>query len=576
MDTKKKTMSIRTKLLVIAILPAALLSLLIAYLAATNLKTGMQEEAFKGLRGIAMALQNAYDLKDAGFYTSDESGVIRKGNTVVSRQYQIVDSFKKTTRYEVTLFYGDTRIATSLIDDTTRERLVGTKASPEVAQAVLNLGEEYSDTNVVINGEQYYGYYVPVRQNASIVGMVFAGIPSSEANAFVMKKAAVILGSAVVMLGIVAVVGVLFALSLADAIKKAEAVIVELGKGNLNVTVQEKAKKRQDEVGSMSRELENLVVRLVDIITRVKQSSKVLYTSGTSLEQMADQTNSTTEEISRAVEDVSRGAMNQAEETETASTNIEKMGRVITEIVTSVNELGRASVHMKKASDESSVIIGELSVSNDKTTDAIERIGGQVRTTNDSVQAIRKAVDLITSIASQTNLLSLNASIEAARAGEQGRGFAVVAAEIQKLAEESSKSAEEIGRIIDRLAKESSQTVVIMDEIEEVISEQRSKLNKTKEHFHLVTGGVASAKKEADLIQSQTSYCDEAREKIMDVIQNLSAISEENAANAEETNASMEELNATITLLSEASGQLLELSVELEDTMAFFQIDVAV
>ena len=111
-----------------------------------------------------------------------------------------------------------------------------------------------------------------------------------------------------------------------------------------------------------------------------------------------------------------------------------------------------------------------------------------------------------------------------------------------------------------------------MDEVNEIVGEQRLKLEQTKEKFQLVTEGVSSTRKESEVIEKQTTACDGARAKIMDVIQNLSAISEENAASTQETNASMEELNATLNLLAESAKDLLELSTELEKSMDFFQV----
>ena len=569
---KKRNFSIKLKLLLIALLPSLILSVTLSYLAAVNIRTGMQEEALKGLRGIALALQEVYTSTDAGDYAMDASGNVTKGNLVISGNYEIVDSLHASTNYELTMFYGDTRITTSLTDSANGERLVGTKASDQVIQTVLQNGEEFSDTNVIINGEPYYGYYVPITQNGSVIGMAFAGLHKQEAENFIQQKVMAIAGVSSVVLLVILVISFLFAFKLGSAIGHAEEVISQLGKGNLKVKVNEKAKKRKDEIGAMTRELELLINELVEVIANVKNSSKVLFTSGTSLEEMANQTSTTTNEISHAVEDISRGAMTQAEETETASGSIIEMGNIITEIVGSVGALGQSSLHMKNASDESAVIIHELSLSNDRTTDAIEKIGQQVHTTNDSVQAIRQAVDLITSIADETSLLSLNASIEAARAGEHGRGFAVVASEIQKLAEESNNSAQEIGKIIDNLLKQSEQTVVVMDEVNEIVGEQRLKLEQTKEKFQLVTEGVSSTSKESEVIEKQTTACDGARAKIMDVIQNLSAISEENAASTQETNASMEELNATLNLLAESAKDLLELSTELEKSMDFFQV----
>lgn len=571
-ERKKVKFPIMARLLLVSILPVFIMGAVMTIFSARSIRSGMQEEAFKGLRGIAVSLQEIYASVDSGDYTQDASGIVMKGALQVSDNYEYVDALKKKTDYDVTLFYGDTRVTTSLTDSQTGERLVGTKASDAVIKTVLGEQKEYEDDAVVINGNPYFGYYVPIVQGGKTVGMVFAGMPSSSANAYINSKITIIATISVVLMLISCVVALFSALGLARGIGKAERVIYEVGNGNLNVAVDQKAKKRTDEIGSMTRELEKLVSELTSIIGNVKQTSKVLYDSGLSLEETATQTSLTTDEISRAIEGISKGAISQAGDVETASHNVGNMGDVITEIVGSVGELGRNSATMKEASDKSSVIISELSHSNDKTTQAIEKIAHQVHATNDSVQMIRQAVELITSIADETSLLSLNASIEAARAGEHGRGFAVVASQIQKLAEESNSSAKKIEEIIDELLRESETTVQVMDEVEDIMKEQREKLNETKEKFVDVTDGVNSTRKEAEVIEQQTTLCDEARAKIVDVISNLSAISEENAASTEETNASMEELNATINLLAESAKNLMELSSELEKSMDFFKI----
>lgn len=358
----------------------------------------------------------------------------------------------------------------------------------------------------------------------------------------------------------------------ANGIKITQEAVKELSSGNLLTEVDSRAKGRRDELGDMARSVEELRLKLVEIIGDIKKSSSVLMDSGNNLSEMAAHTSATTDEMSKVIEDISKGAVSQAEEIEEASQHIGNMGEVIEEIVTSVDGLGDTSTKMKNASDESTKIIRQLSDSNDRTTEAIAKISRQIHTTNDSVQMIREAVELITSIASQTSLLSLNASIEAARAGEHGKGFAVVASEIQKLAEQSNESAEKIKQIIEELLRDSEATVEIMGEVEVIIEEQQKKLEETKEQFVHVTRGVDNSREETEMIQSRTEVCDTSREKVIDVIANLSAISQENAASTQETTASMSELNETIRILAEAAGNLRKLSDDLDEEMKFFKL----
>lgn len=564
--------SIKAKLLFISLVPSLVLSCVLTIIASESIRGGMQDEALKGLRAASCSVLDFYDVSVPGEFYMDEGGDVYKGTTPVSGVFDIVDALHKTTGYEYTIFYGDTRVTTSLTDSATGNRLVGTKAADAVIDTVLKKGEEYSDVQVTINGQGYYAYYVPIRQNGEIIGMAFAGLASDETDVYIDSKEMTLFAVSTVTVLIMAAVGIFFALRLSRVLKKAQSFITELSTGNLKVDMEERFTKRSDEVGLMCTELASMKEILGDVIGKVKKSSQVLFQSGTSLEEMANQSSNTTGEIGHAVEDISAGAMSQAEKTEEASVCISDIGNIIIEVVNSADVLTKTAEDMKNASDAAELIIGELSNSNDKTTEAIEKIGHQIHATNDSVQGIRQAIDLITSIAEETNLLSLNASIEAARAGEHGRGFAVVATQIQKLAEESNNSAREIGNIIDVLLRDSEQTVTVMDEVNVIINEQRRKLEETKDKFGILTEDVDHTQNEIEGIRQQADGCDTARVKIVDIIQDLSAISQENAASTQETNASMEELNATLQILADSAKKLLDLSVQLEKDVQFFEI----
>lgn len=567
----KIRMSLKVKLLLMAILPVLLITVFISLFARYKITEGMRQETMLGLEGMVNSIQATYDgLAEGGYSVMD--GNLMKGDYNISENMQVLDEIVAGTEYEVTIFYGKTRMATTLVSADTGERLVGTDASDTVVKAVLEKGEKYEDYSTLINGKNYFVVYAPVKDDAgTVVGMIFAGMPSSQAEDYISSVVKSIVFSATVIEVLIILVSVIIVLTVVNAIKNAENVIDELADGKLTVEMKPKYLNRDDEIGHMLQALNAYVVKMNEIINGLHRSSEVMIESGKKLEEMTQITSRTTEEINNAVGDISKGAVTQAEEIETATTHIFNIGDIIEKIVQSVAQLEKTAISMKNAGDESAEIIMELSDSNDRTTEAIERIGKQVYATNESVQSIREAIAIIRSIAEETNLLSLNASIEAARAGEHGRGFAVVASEIQQLAEQSNDSSTRIEEIIDALLTESELTVQVMEEVKVIVEQQQRKLDDTKAKFEDVEEGISVCKEETEGIQGQTTLCDESRVKIVDIIQGLSAISEENAASTQETNASMEELHSIISVMADAANELMVLSEQLDDNLKFFR-----
>ncbi len=568
----KKRLGVMAQLVMLCAIPMVIMVLVVTVYAIGKMKVMVQDTTMVGLENLCKSVYAAYEAIDPGDYWLN-GDILYKGKYCISENEDLIDSFVEGSTTDVTIFYGDTRRATSLRDKSTGERILGTKASDAVVSAVINGGKTYETSDVMINGEQYYAFYMPAFDaKGRCVGMVFAGQPATEANAEINRSILMILGIAVLILIIAQLICIRIARALAKVIVQSEEILIALADGNLQLQVSERMLKRKDELGVMGRAVQSLLDKLQEIIGGIKHNTDTLMQKGNSLETMAAQSSTTADEISTAVEDISKGAVSMAEDIESATLQVNNMGILIEKIVDSVQELDNLSGQMHQADTESTRIIQELSESNDKTTEAIKKIEVSVHTTNESVTRIQDAVNLIASIASETSLLALNASIEAARAGEAGRGFSVVATQISKLSEDSAQSTKTIEEIIRQLTLDSEASVKVMNEVNEIIAEQQRKLDQTKEKFSDVSNGIESSMRESRLIHGQAGECDSERGRVVDVIQSLSAVSEENAASTEETTASMQELNATINLLAEAAKELKEMAENLEEEVAFFKL----
>lgn len=566
-------LSIRVRILIASLLPMIVLASILIVYSTTSMRESLRQEALEGLHYSANAMAAAYEAISGKDYMLQEKGgqfTLYKGGFNVSENQTFIDSFTGNTDLQVTLFYGDTRYATSF-KDAEGKRIVGTQAAADVVDLVVNQGQDYSTYDLDIEGANYYGYYIPMKDSEEkIVGMYFAGKPSETVDAMINQKVMMMVIIGVVLLLVAGIVTFFAAHAISRVISRVQVLVADVAHGNLDVRIPDKYQKRRDELGLMAKALQRLVDALHRVIADIVRSADELEQDSELMTNMIQDTTHNSTEISHAVDNISQGAVSQADDIENATGNVNDMGGAISEIVEKVDNLTNTSNSIDDARADAEKIINELSESSQRTMEAVDVIGKQVKLTDESVSKISDAIVMITSIAEETNLLSLNASIEAARAGEAGKGFAVVASEIQKLAEESGKSAESISHIINNLSQESKNTVSAMNSMQEIMGVQQEKLHETREKFNGVGAGIRDSLIEIEEIGRDTRDCDDARKHVTDIIQNLSAVSQENAAETEATMTSMDNLTSTMQQLAEKANDLRRLSEELDNEVHYF------
>ena len=334
---------------------------------------------------------------------------------------------------------------------------------------------------------------------------------------------------------------------------------------------QEKLNCKKDEIGLMSRAIGNLHHQLRVIISAIQSQGTQLANSNAQFEQRFQEIVDGITNINTAVEEIAIGSTSQARETTSASDHVVNIGNAIETNNSAVDTLENSIDKMNALAKQSNEMLEDLILINDRTTDNIHIVLEQINVTNESTEKIKTAVALIQDIASQTNLLSLNASIEAARAGESGKGFAVVAEEIRKLAENSADRAAEIDAIAVELINNSKESVEKMDELNEEASLQRGKLGDTKESFAGLSEEIAAVSDASKDIFEQTSTLSGLKVDVGKVIEHLAAIAQQNAASTQETSATMNVLTGSIDMCKEETEILADLSEKLSEQTGKFR-----
>lgn len=567
-----RNLKLQYKMLILAIIPVLIMGIVAILISNTVVKNKLLDDAKQKLKATSNAVLAAYD-QNAGDYFVNATGDVWKGAYNVSLSTPFIDDIAAKTGIEVTFFYNDTRLVTSL-KDADGKRILGSTAGDFLVENVLQDGNEVFTNRVLVDGTFYFGYYVPVHQNNSdeIIGMVFAGMPVKEIYAS-LNLITMIFTVAILVILVIAVIGcLLVSRGIAKSIRNSMDVVKQISEGNLNVEIEQSMLDRKDEAGALSCNTQTLIDNLSAMIGKISNNTMTLNASSEEMNAAAGQAGNAVGNINDDLHNMLTGAVEQTGNAQNIKNSIHNMNIHLEKTLGEVDHLSDETKAMLDARNDVDKSLNQLDASNQDVMTEVENIQKQTQQNNESVEKIIAAVSYISDIADQTNLLSLNASIEAARAGETGKGFAVVAEEIGKLANQSNEASTEISELVNLLSYNSSQTMDIMDSVQDAMNDQTKKLVETANIFKQLQEHVSHVADGVDVIRDATVQLGKETDEIGKDIKNLSDIAQRNEDTVKGTISFSDEVLGTVNSVTEMSTEVSSSANDMAGVVSHFRM----
>lgn len=563
---KRFKMKLGTKILCLVFVVILLFSASVGTVMLKEITESMKQMATEKAKG-DLALSSTYidDVMSGDWQVKNNK--LYKGQTQINGNEDIVDLLGEKTGDTITIFQGDTRVATNVMKN--GERAVGTQASSEVIAAVLKKGKRfYGQADVA--GSSYQTAYMPLKdQNGNIIGMLYTGANQSILASLTQS----LFTQFAIVLVIVIIVSVILVLVFTRKINKRlnalKSAFESAGNGDMTIEVSDKT---GDELSELSVYYNKMRMKLNDTIQTVQQSALQLASASQQLSAGAEETNQASEKITEAVQQIANGAQDQIIRIENSESSLKQASADIRDI-----SANTAAIADKGQLAQSKADIGQKEIANvqaqmDAIHQSIQKSGEIIHQLDGRSKQIEQILSVITQIADQTNLLALNAAIEAARAGEQGKGFAVVADEVRKLAEESQQSAGQISKLIIEIQKDMNRSARSVEHVKTEAAEGVTMIQRTRDAFKEIAAATGEISAEISDLSASVTNISASAHHINDSFAANTADIKESTKNTRQAAALTEEQFAAMEEITAASETLSQLAEELTGIISQFKM----